>query len=56
MEPTEPTEQACFHVDAKTDAALRKEAERLTNLTGKKWTISKVAAAVLDQYNLDSWG
>lgn len=47
LEPeVDPTEQVCFHVAAGTAEALREEAERLTEETGAKWTVSMVVAAL----------
>lgn len=42
----DPTEQVCFHVSAGTAEALRREADRLTEATGSRWTVSKVVAAL----------
>lgn len=42
----DPTEQVCFHVSHGTAEALRREADRLTEATGSKWTVSKVVAAL----------
>jgi deferrochelatase/peroxidase EfeB len=41
---SDPSKQVCFHVNASTEDALWKEAERLTEETGQVWTVSMVVA------------
>jgi len=42
----EPTRQVCFSLPTDTAEALEDEAERLTEATGERWTVSRVVSEI----------
>jgi hypothetical protein len=53
-DPLEPevdlTTQVCFHVRLGTGEALREEAARLSEETGRQWTVSQVVATLWNEH------
>lgn len=49
-EVPEEKEQVCFAVSTKTASVLEQEAERLTEETGKKWTVSMVVHKIWEEH------
>jgi hypothetical protein len=49
-EPPEETLSCCMRMDHDTLAAVEAEAERLTKVTGRKWSAGRVARILWDTY------